>query len=81
MIESWDAAIESTERAMESMERQMDRYQKQYEDEIKNLRTKVADLEMRLKRVSPCCDGTGYADYAAVPCPDPKCPVPRTMVF
>ena len=22
-----------------------------------------------------CCGGTGYADYAAVPCPDPKCPV------
>jgi hypothetical protein len=25
---------------------------------------------------STCCDGTGFADYAAVPCPDPKCPVP-----
>ena len=27
-----------------------------------------------------CCHGTGYADYAAVPCPDPACPVqaPRT---
>lgn len=24
---------------------------------------------------SECCDGTGYADYAAVPCPNPKCPV------
>lgn len=24
---------------------------------------------------SACCDGTGFADYAAVPCPDPRCPV------
>lgn len=23
-----------------------------------------------------CCDGTGLADYAAVPCPNPDCPVP-----
>ncbi len=23
----------------------------------------------------PCCGGTGVADYAAVPCPDPACPV------
>lgn len=22
-----------------------------------------------------CCGGTGFADYAAVPCPDPTCPV------
>lgn len=22
------------------------------------------------------CGGTGFADYAAVPCPDPDCPVP-----
>lgn len=22
-----------------------------------------------------CCDGTGFADYAAVPCPNPECPV------
>lgn len=27
-------------------------------------------------KVSTCCNGTGYADYAAVPCPNPKCPVP-----
>jgi hypothetical protein len=26
---------------------------------------------------SSCCDGTGYADYAAVPCPNPRCPVPQ----
>jgi hypothetical protein len=25
---------------------------------------------------SDCCVGTGFADYAAVPCPNPKCPVP-----
>jgi hypothetical protein len=25
---------------------------------------------------STCCDGTGFADYAAVPCPNPTCPVP-----
>lgn len=25
---------------------------------------------------SDCCNGTGYADYAAVPCPNPDCPVP-----
>jgi hypothetical protein len=24
---------------------------------------------------SECCDGSGLADYAAVPCPNPKCPV------
>lgn len=23
-----------------------------------------------------CCDGTGLADYAAVPCPNPDCPGP-----
>ena len=23
-----------------------------------------------------CCGGTGYADYASVPCPNPQCPVP-----
>lgn len=23
--------------------------------------------------VSPCCNGTGFADYAAVPCPNPTC--------
>ena len=23
-----------------------------------------------------CCDGTGLADFAAVPCPNPDCPVP-----
>lgn len=23
-----------------------------------------------------CCNGTGFADYAAVPCPNPRCPVP-----
>lgn len=28
------------------------------------------------KHESDCCDGTGMADYAAVPCPDPTCPVP-----
>lgn len=28
---------------------------------------------------SDCCDGTGYADYAAVRCPNPKCPVPETQ--
>lgn len=22
-----------------------------------------------------CCDGTGFADYAPVPCPNPECPV------
>lgn len=22
---------------------------------------------------NPCCDDTGYADYAAVPCPEPSC--------
>lgn len=22
---------------------------------------------------NPCCDDTGFADYAAVPCPNPKC--------
>lgn len=21
-----------------------------------------------------CCGGSGFADYAAVPCPDPECP-------
>lgn len=25
---------------------------------------------------APCCNGTGMADYAAVPCPAPDCPVP-----
>lgn len=25
-----------------------------------------------------CCNGTGFADYAAVPCPNPKCPTPLT---
>lgn len=25
---------------------------------------------------SSCCNGTGLADYAAVPCPNPSCPVP-----
>lgn len=29
---------------------------------------------------STCCNGTGFADYAAVPCPDPKCPVTRCEV-
>lgn len=30
--------------------------------------------------VNACCDDTGYADYAAVPCPDPKCTaVPRVI--
>lgn len=24
-----------------------------------------------------CCDGTGFADYAAVPCPNPSCPTKR----
>lgn len=24
-----------------------------------------------------CCNGTGFADYAAVPCPNPHCPVPQ----
>lgn len=23
---------------------------------------------------STCCNGTGMADYASVPCPNPKCP-------
>lgn len=23
-----------------------------------------------------CCNGTGFADRAAVPCPNPHCPVP-----
>ena len=22
---------------------------------------------------NPCCNDTGYADYAAVPCPNPRC--------
>ena len=22
---------------------------------------------------NPCCDDTGFADYAAVPCPNPQC--------
>lgn len=22
---------------------------------------------------NPCCDDTGYADYASTPCPNPKC--------
>lgn len=26
-------------------------------------------------RHAPCCGGTGLADYAAVPCPAPDCPV------
>lgn len=25
---------------------------------------------------APCCNGSGLADYAAVPCPNPDCPVP-----
>ena len=25
--------------------------------------------------ISTCCNGTGFADYAAVPCPSPSCPV------
>ena len=25
---------------------------------------------------APCCGGTGYADYAAVPCPAADCPIP-----
>jgi hypothetical protein len=24
-----------------------------------------------------CCEGTGFADYAAVPCPNPSCPTKR----
>lgn len=24
---------------------------------------------------SECCGGTGFADFAAVPCPNPACPV------
>lgn len=24
--------------------------------------------------LAPCCQGTGFADYAAVPCPNPQCP-------
>lgn len=28
---------------------------------------------------SACCDGTGYADYAAVRCPAPDCPVPEAQ--
>jgi hypothetical protein len=30
---------------------------------------------MTSSRTSSCCDGTGMADYAAVPCPNPDCPV------
>jgi hypothetical protein len=25
-----------------------------------------------------CCQGTGFADFAAVPCPNPSCPTKRT---
>lgn len=25
---------------------------------------------------SDCCDGTGFADYASIQCPNPDCPVP-----
>jgi hypothetical protein len=28
---------------------------------------------------SECCNGTGLADYAAVPCPNPRCPVLKEM--
>lgn len=28
-----------------------------------------------LTTASSCCNGSGYADYAAVPCPNPSCPV------
>lgn len=24
-----------------------------------------------------CCEGTGFADFAAVPCPNPSCPAKR----
>jgi hypothetical protein len=27
-------------------------------------------------RHNPCCNGTGYADFAAVPCPNPRCTAP-----
>jgi hypothetical protein len=31
---------------------------------------------VRRRPWSTCCNGSGLADYAAVPCPDPACPVP-----
>ena len=39
----------------------------------------VNDVHAALQRArpAPCCGGTGLADYAAVPCPDPECPVGR----
>lgn len=32
-------------------------------------------LEQTAPAASDCCDGSGLADYAAVPCPNPACPV------
>lgn len=29
---------------------------------------------------SDCCEGTGFADYAAVPCPNPQCPIVPKLV-
>lgn len=33
------------------------------------------DQPVGWRPASTCCNGTGLADYAAVPCPNPKCPV------
>jgi hypothetical protein len=30
--------------------------------------------------MTTCCDGTGYADYAAVPCPKPHCPAAEELI-
>lgn len=37
--------------------------------------------EVRTPVRNPCCGDTGYADYAAVPCPNPTCTaVTRVMI-
>lgn len=36
----------------------------------------VSAATIRAQRAR-CCGGTGLADYAAVPCPNPDCPVER----
>lgn len=59
----------------ETIQDDLDRWQTEREaDPVGWLRTTAL---YRALVTAPCCNGTGMADYAAVPCPAPDCPFPQ----
>lgn len=82
-IDGYERGAAGMERQMNKMGEEISRYRRLCRELVKGgflADAAYADIWHHLKEAAPaevpkCCNGTGYADYAAVPCRDPKCPV------